>query len=91
MSGITEIYITEGNYRVADFKYPGGSYLSVQHYCTAGRAGSDLKGWVGQYYQHTQFEEPCYICGCTPPEGIQAVFCMMNWDKPMRWSDKELG
>lgn len=77
----TTVYFTEGDYRVTDFHWAEGSYLSVQHFCTAGRSGSPIKGWVGQYYQHAQFKEPCYVCGRIPPNGIQGVFAMLQWDR----------
>lgn len=75
-----EVYYTEGDWRVTEFKYVGGSYMSIQHHCTAGRSGSHIPGWTGMYYNYNGLNEPCYVCNRVPPEGIQGIFLMMKWD-----------
>ncbi len=77
----TETLHTEGDWRIANFTYPGDNYLSIQHYCTAGRGNSTKKGWVGMYYNVNGLKEPCYACNRIPPDGIQGAFIMLNWDK----------
>ena len=80
----TEVYITDGDHRVVEYIYGSGPYeryLSVEHYCTAGRSGSTKKGWVGAYYVTEHLTKPCYVCERVPPDGIQAVFIMMKWHK----------
>jgi hypothetical protein len=75
----TEVFITEDIWRVVEFRYHSGSYMSIQHYCTAGMGDPPTKkGWVGMHYNWKSMKKPCYVCDNTPPEGIQGVFRMMN-------------
>ena len=77
-----EIFITEGDWRIAKFSYDTGSYLSIQHHCIAGsRSESPKKGWVGMYYHLKGLKDTCYVCKRVPPPGIQVAFIMLNWDK----------
>jgi hypothetical protein len=78
---MTNILLTEGDWRVVRFSYEGGAYLSVQHHCTAGLSGSPIPGWVGMYYQAAQLSEPCYVCDRVPNEKIQVVFILLVWDQ----------
>jgi len=80
MKGGETILHTEGDWRIANFVYGTGHYFSVQHYCTAGRAGSHKKGWVGMYYHRRGLKESCYVCNRVPPDGLQGAFIMLNWD-----------
>jgi len=77
----TDILHTEGDWRISKFSYYKGSYLCIQHYCTAGRGGSHFKGWVGTYYNFRSLTEPCYVCELLPPPGLQGAFIMLIWDK----------
>ena len=76
----TETLHTEGDWRISKFSYYEGSYLCIQHYCTAGRGGSHFKGWVGMYYHFGGLKERCYVCGHIPPSGLQGAFIMLDWD-----------
>ena len=76
-----DVLITEGDWRIQRFSYHRGHYYSLAHYCTAGRSGSLLKGWVGMYYHHIGAWHPCYVCDRVPPDGIQGAFAMINWEQ----------
>ncbi len=76
-----EIFFTDGDWRIARFTYTLGSYLSIQHYCTAGRSDNLAKGWVGMYYHYRGLKETCYICNRLPPDELQGMFIMLMWDK----------
>ncbi len=80
-NSVHDILISEGDWRVQRFSWHDGSYISVQHYCTAGRSGSLFRGWVGMYYGYSNFTEPCYVCARVPAEKIQVVFTLLKWDE----------
>ena len=79
-----ETLFTDGVWRIKRFTYPSfqgmgeDSYIYVAHYCTAGRSGSPIKGWVGTHYHYKSMSEPCYVCNGVPPEGLQGMFATLT-------------
>ena len=74
-----EIYLRDGDWRITKFTYPDGSYLYIEHYCTAGRGRAITKGWVGMHYNYASMSKPCYVCSKVPPDGLQGLFAMLIW------------
>lgn len=79
-----EVLFTDGDWRVQKFTYPGwrgvgeDSYIYVAHYCTAGRSGYPIKGWVGMHYCYNSMRAPCYVCERVPPAGLQGLFATLT-------------
>ena len=75
-----DVYFTKGKWRIVEFFWDSGSYMSMQHFCTAGRGNSIIPGWTGMFYHTRQMSEACYVCDKVPSDEIQGVWIMMTWD-----------